>query len=124
MIKLHFAGRVRDNPADIAAYAPYVSNLWAIEIDPTSHTPSMVQLVQKQGFKSLCGFHDLRQRLRAIRNSVQKSFCHGRGITLRPIALFNVFKKWDLSLRIKIPSLAPKYPGIPTVLLAKNCRVV
>jgi len=49
---LHFAGRVSTDEKALAAYAPYLNRLWAMEIDPTSDTQNMVNLTHQMGIKA------------------------------------------------------------------------
>ena len=50
--KLHYAGRVSTSLADLDAYKPYLSNLWAMEIDPTSSTQNMIVAAHNLGLKA------------------------------------------------------------------------
>lgn len=50
--RLHFAGRVGNDPAELQVYSPYIERLWAMEIDPTPNAKNMIDAVHQLGLKA------------------------------------------------------------------------
>lgn len=85
---LHFAGRIGDRAEDLDGYKPYLSRLWAMEIDPTPKAKDMIEATHKLGLKAYLDSMRYSKTYEVFGTSCKEVFSMGADITQtnRPLA--------------------------------------
>ena len=78
---LNYAGRVSDKDNQLEAYKPFLTRLWAMEIDPTPKTKEMILAVHHLGLKAYVDSMRYSKTYELFGSSCHKVFRMGADIT-------------------------------------------
>lgn len=78
---LNFAGRVGANEAALEAYGPYLSRLWAMELDPTPNAPAIINAIHKLGLRAYLDSMRYSKTYEFLGSACHKVFAMGADIT-------------------------------------------
>lgn len=85
---LNFAGRVGDKEEELEGYKPYLSRLWAMEVNPTPRAKEMIWATHQLGLKAYLDSMRYSKSYELFGSSCHKVFAMGADITQsnRPLA--------------------------------------
>lgn len=85
---LNFAGRVVSSEDQLEGYSPYLSRLWAMELDPTPRAKEMIIAIHKLGLRAYLDSMRYSKTYEIFGSACSKVFAMGADITQtnRPLA--------------------------------------
>ena len=78
---VNFAGRVGASEDALEAYRPYLSRLWAMELDPTPNAPAMINAIHKLGLRAYLDSMRYSKTYEFLGSACHKVFAMGANIT-------------------------------------------